>query len=230
MQYLSQYNYSSGNSDLLPEYRYAFALKHNYRNILFTELAYARVSDIISPAITYDSSWNAVYNTLMNLAGKDNVHGSVLLNKEITKSWTISSGYDFYYNGYQDSNGNSLASSIGHSIRLSNQFNYKGWNLFAIYIYNTGDLQSLTERNGPNQWMSATVSKKIWKDTTTISFELNDPFGLYRYTPVRDWNGVHTESIMQYATKNFALSLTYNFGKKITVKQRENNLEEMKRM
>src|SRR5690606_23689424 len=133
--------------------------------------------------------------------------------------WTVSSNYNFYHNNYDDTSGSSLAASNGHSISISNQFTFDGWSIFTYYGYNTGDLQSLTERNGPNQWMSATVSKKIWKDTTTIALELNDPFNVYRHKASRNWNGVQSETNMQFATQNASLSFTYNFGKKMEIRQ-----------
>ncbi len=228
--YLSQYTLSSGNPNLLPEYRYAFALKHNFKNKLFTELSYARVSDIINPIISFDSAYNAVHTLLVNLSNKHNAHFSATYNQEVTNWWTLTAAYNFYFNRYQDSNNQLLSKSIGQSISLTNQFNYKSWSLFTFYLFNTGDLQSLTERNGPNQWMNGTIAKKIWKDTATISLELNDPFGIYSYTPVNNWNGVRTESTMQFATQNVSLGFRYFFGKKMELQRHESVVEESRRM
>jgi len=100
----------------------------------------------------------------------------------------------------------------------------------AFYNYNTGDLQSLTERNLSNQWMNASVAKKLWHDTAVVKLSVDDPFGLYHYKPVTDWNGVETRSDMQFSTQSLSLAFTYNFGRKLNVRNRDTKSEEEKRL
>jgi hypothetical protein len=229
LSYLSQYSVSSGNPDLLPQYKNSITLRHNYKNMLFSEVSCGRVSDMINPVIDYDEASKIVLKTLHNYAQKYNVHAGVSLNKELRPWWTLTSSCDFYFNEYRDSS-RFLASSTGQSFSISNEFKLKGWSFFAHYNYNSGDLQSLVERNGNSQWMATSIAKKMWKDTATVKISFEDPFALYRYTPHSSWNGVTTDSRMQYQTQSVTLAFTYNFGEELNIKHRESKSEIEKRL
>jgi hypothetical protein len=168
--------------------------------------------------------------TLHNYAEKYNVHGGVYLNKEIRPGWTISTSYDYYFNEYRDSSNDFLASSVGHSVSISHELKIKSWTFFAFYNYNSGDLQSLVERNGDSHWISASIAKKMWRDTATVKLSFDDPFALYRYTPHSTWNGVTTDTEMQYATQGINLAFTYNFGEDLNIKHRDSKSEIEKRL
>ncbi len=229
--YLSQYTYTSGNVNLMPEFRHFTELKHNYKNKLFSEISYARVYNTINTGvILYDAVTKALQNTYLNGGSKTNMHCAVVYSEEVAKWWTLSASYEWYHNDYEDSNGNTLAMSDGHSVNVVNQFNYRGWALDTLYAYNSGDLQSATERSKPSHWMEASISKKIWKDTAVVKLSMEDPFHMYRYQAVQNGPGVENSSVNQFATRQYALGFTYNFGKKQDVKQHNSNVEESKRM
>lgn len=230
LSYLSQYSVSSGNPDLLPQYKNSIALRYNYKNRLFSEVSCGKVSDMINPVIDYDEASKIVLKTLHNYADKYNMHAGISLNKELRPWWTLTSSCDFYFNEYRDSSNDFLASSVGYSASISNEFKINKWSFFAFYNYNSGDLQSLIERNGESHWMSASVAKRLWKDTATVKLSVDDPFALYRYTPRSTWNGVTTDSEMQYATQGVNLAFTYNFGEQLNVKNRESKSEIEKRL
>jgi iron complex outermembrane receptor protein len=229
--YLSQYTYTSGNANLMPEFRNFVEAKHNYKNILFSEVSYARVYNTINTgAIIYDAVTRALQNTYGNGGSKTNMHCAVSYSQEVAEWWTLSGSYEWYHNDYQDTNGNSIAISDGHAVSVANQFSYKGWSVDTLYAYNSGDLQSVTERNKPSHWTEASVAKKIWKDTATIKLSAEDPFHLYQYAAVQNGAGIVNSSVNQFATRQFVLGFTYNFGQKQEVKQHNSNVEESKRM
>lgn len=229
--YLSQYSSRGGNPNLLPSFRKSLELKHNYNNHLFSSISVARVNGEVNDVTIYDAVTKAVHFTMANNVNKFNTHFSCNYNQQIVPWWTLMAGYDWYYNDYEDYNGNAVATSHGHSVSINNQFSFSGWNIDTVYVLNSGDLQTAAERNGPNQWMNASVSKKIWKDSATIKLSANDPFAIYIYTPSRNSNGVVMNASSQFATQQFSLGFTYNFGRNGENAQLRNaNSEEAGRM
>lgn len=228
--YLSQYNSRGGNPDLLPALRYRVELSHNYKNRFITSVSGSRVYGIINDVTIYDAVTKAVHFTQMNNANKWVATFSASYNQEIVPWWTLMTSYNYYYNDYETYQGDSIAHSHGHSFAIGNQFHYKGWSIDSFYAYNSGDLQSAIERNGSNHWMNASIGKKIWKDTATIKVSAEDPFAVYRYTPMQDLAGMKIRGNSQFATQQFSLGFTYNIGKKMdNVRQREAS-EEAQRM
>jgi hypothetical protein len=229
--YLSQYNSSGGNPNLLPSYRYRVELTHNYDNKLISSIACSRAYDLINDATLYDAVTKAVHFTKQNNANKWVATFSVSYNQQIVPWWTLMTSYNWYYNDYEDYNGNSIAHSHGHSFAIGNQFNYKGWSVDTFYAFNSGDLQSSIERNGPSHWMNASVGKKIWKDTATIKLSADDPFAVYRYTTTQELQAVNIKGKGQFATQGFSLGFTYNIGKKMdNIREQNSNSEEARRM
>ena len=193
-------------------------------------MTYARVHDINNPVLLYDAVTKAVYTTQKNNANKYNLHFSASCNKQILPWWMFSASYDWYYNDYEDYNGNALAASNGHSFGIYNQFAFGTWTIDTFYNFNSGDLQTLVERNSPNHWMNAGVAKKLWKDTAVVKLSLEDPFGLYRNTATKSWNGVEDHFSNKYATQQASVSFTYNFGKGDGGRHHNNTNEEANRM
>lgn len=231
VSYLSQYESNSGNPELLPAFRNAIALRYNYKSILFSEFSYSKINNTYNPVVLYNAISQSVRHTMQNNANKHNLHFSATCNKQIVPWWTLSASYDWYYNDFVDFNGNSLAFSNGHSFSCHNQFSFGDWDIDTLYAFNSGDLQSLSERNGPNHWINASIARKLWKDAAVIKLAFEDPFDLYRYRPVQSWNGVESTAVNRYATQQAYLSFVYNFGKKADNNQRHNsNTEEAKRM
>ena len=229
-EYLTVLNYRAGNPDLLPEFRNRIALRYNYGSAAFAELSYSRVNNIISPIISYDEASGIVYTTLQNYAFRHNLHGSAHFTREMLKGWQFSLNYDWYFNEFRDSSRSFLASSHGHSIGVRNEISFDKWAIQAYYTYNSGDLQSISERNRANHWFNGNISRKIWRDTAIIRLSFQDPFDQYRHRADQSWNNVDTELTGRYATQSMAIGFTYQFGKAAELKRRERTVEEVKRM
>lgn len=230
VRYRSQYATESGNSNLLPQFRQTISLRHNYKNTVFTEIGGSKSTNLISPELLYDQSAKVVLETLRNYGMKYNLHAGINLNKEMYPWWNLSSSYDYYFNEYRDEQQQVLASSVGQSLALSNELRHGQWSLFLVVQYNSGDLQSLTERNAENIWMEATLSRKMLRDTATLKLSVQDPFRLYHYRPTAEWKGVRTESDLQFATQNLALAFSYNFGQHLNIRRQESKTEEAGRL
>lgn len=231
--YTSRYQYETGNADLMPAFDHTIELRHNYDNMLFSGIEFRRRNNIINPVINYDAASGSVIYTVANNADKNVFHASAYFMRELFKWWNFAASADMYYQAYKLRNEEKIFSeSVGYSFSVQHGFNFaKSWTIDSSYYWASGDLQSMIARNKASQWLSLSVSKKLWKDTTVIKLSLEDPLNAYKQTTVSHWNGVETVSENKYLSQQISFGLTYNFGKqKENVERNNNNLEEAKRM
>ncbi|MBN9485316.1 MAG: hypothetical protein BGO70_02545 [Bacteroidetes bacterium 43-93] len=229
--FISQYSYSGGNPNLLPAFRNYIEFSHNYNNMLYSSAGFRKISNTVNPVNVYNAVTKAVYGTEENYADRYVLQLSTNFNKQLFAWWMMSSSIDLYVNQYTIHKGNArLANSVGADAGMQNQFTFNGWTIDTTVYVATGGLQNLTERNGSSIYIGCGIAKKILKDSATIKLSAEDPFDMYRYTLTKDWQGIHSHSVMGYATQNFSLGFTYNFGKKFESRQHEHNTEEAGRM
>jgi hypothetical protein len=231
--FFSQYYYHAGNPNLLPAYRMYVDLNHNYNNTLFTSVGCGKVNGVITPVLQYTGTTNSIFATWGNYADRFVANASVNFNKQVNKWWLLETYGAAYYNRFYGYKSNRyLAESIGYSIHMHHQFTLKhGWGVDTTIYYNSGDLQNLVDRYGPNYWLGFNVSKKIMKDSATIRLSVEDPFRTYNPNSVSNWNGIETASSLRFNSQSVGLGFTYNFGKKIEgAQQRQANTEEAGRM
>ncbi len=230
MHYLSQYAVTSGNPRLLPQFGNALSVRHNYKNMLFTEATAGHTANMMNHVIIFDEVANTVLETLRNMAQKYNFHASAGIYRALYPWWNLTATYGYYFNEYRSDSNTFMASSHGHSISLGNEFNFKGWTVYGFYQYNSGDLQELTERSKPSHWMNFSVAKKMLKDTTTVKLSVEDPLSVYKYREHSQWKEVEMFTDMQFATRRLSLAFTYNFGARYHIKRSDTETEEVRRL
>ncbi len=231
INYLSQYSYSVGNPELVPEMRQFVELKHNYNGMLVSSVGVRKVTKDINPVLIYDPATKATFSTTKNNATKQVLHISETMNKQLFDWWLLASSADLYLNRYLLEDSPDIRETAGYDISVSNQFTFgHGWSADTSLMYSSGMYQSPIERNLSSYWLSFNVSKKILKDTATIKLSAEDPFNGYAYRPEKEWAGITTKSDMRYASRQFHIGFSYNFGKKFEDKSHNNDVEEAKRM
>jgi len=233
ISYFTQYFYHVGNPNLQPSFRNYIDVSHNYKDMLFTSFGCGKVSGVITPVMEYNPVTNAVFATFGNYADRFVAHGTVTFNKKVAKWWQLSTEGNVYYNKFLTLSGNNvLATSIGYSFHMNHELVLvHGWAVDTTFYYNSGDLQNLIDRYGPNYWLGFNVSKKLLKDTATIRLSVDDPFNMYSVGSTGNWNGIQTASSLKFNSQSIGLGFTYNFGKKLeNTQQRQANSEEAGRM
>lgn len=230
LDYISQYSYSSGNPLLQPEYRNYLELKHNYKNVLFTTLGVSRTSNVVNTVVNYNSANQTIATLPENNATLLTLHQGCSFNKQLFKWWTISVSEDAYMQHFQLNDSGYKVSGGAVSLNLNNQFVFAdGWEIDTFFQCSSGGLQGISEKDLPSQYLSLNVAKKILKDSAIIKLSAEDPFGAYRYAGTTAWNGVQDKFNYKFATQQFSLGFTYNFGKK-QVDTRNYTSDESKRM
>lgn len=70
--------------------------------------------------------------------------------------------------------------------------------------------------------MALVFPKKLFGDTTTVKLNVVDPFGTYNYRWGINVQDIAMKAHNRYNTTEYALSVTYDFGKQID-KMRQRN-------
>lgn len=230
--YFSQYNFFKGNPDLKASYVSFAELKYNYKNAIFLSMAGRQARNVITP--TLGTEGKAVYASFGNNAHYRSGEFSINYNSQLFVWWLLSAGYELNYNAYSDLKNNVIiASAWGHSMWIQHQFTFgKGWSADTSFYIATGDLQNMVDHYATRYWLGFNVSKKIMKDSGTIRLSADDPFVTHRLYSTNDYNGIANALYSRNGTQEIAIGFTYNFGKKNNdaPKQRENNIDEAKRM
>jgi hypothetical protein len=232
ISYFTQYFYHAGNPNLLPSYRTYVDLSHNYNNMLFTSFGCGRVRGVVTPVMYYNNATNAMFATWGNYCDRFVAHGEFNFSKTLNKWWGCTSNVGIYYNQfYTNKPYRLLAESLGYSFNMTHELSLgKGWGMDTTFYYNSGDLQNLIDRYGPNYWLGFNVSKKILKDSATIRLSIDDPFRMYSLNSVSNWNGIETASNLRFNSQAVGIGFTYKFGKSESAQQRQTNTEEANRM
>ncbi|MCW3121713.1 MAG: hypothetical protein JWQ38_1205 [Flavipsychrobacter sp.] len=230
--YSFQYNYSKGNPDLLPVYSNNIELKHSYKNILISTVAFSHATNMIGDISTADDSTKVIYNTSANFAGHSDVYYSLLFNKDLFKWWTLNAGGSVFYavDNAVINNRTRHVEWTGYSLSVNSRFNLgKDWQLEAYAGYNSAGRWSVNATFDANLYMELGLSKKISKH-----FQLNlfaaDPFYLNRVGAHVFADNFRADSKFRYASQLYSVSVTYSFGKSKSAEQRNKSIDEAGRI
>lgn len=231
--FVSQYNYAVGNPNLLPMFTNNIELKHSYRSRFITKVSYSIVNGVFTREISFEKVNNVSRFSTTNNGRKRTASLSIYANSHLNEWWDVTfNGNVFHhmYDGYFAGNDVS-ATSTGVYAQVDTQLRFKnGWyaKCGASYLspFRTAAV------NTHSGWIStnAQISKTMFKDTSTIVLSVSDPFGIYRTTEGIELPHVSTVSSPIYNVRNFALSFSYNFGKKDNDNRQKSRLEEAGRI
>lgn len=216
--FLSQYNYMVGNPDLLPQYSHNIELKHSFKNKLFTTFSYRHTTGIREHVLTQNDTTKVVYSKPLNFANNDNTGLSIIYSTPVFKWWMATFttyGYYTHYTGTLNKKPIDVKGT-GYAFNLNNQFSFaKTWNAECILDYSGPTQESLLRAATTWSYIAGGISKKVLKEAGTVKFLLQDPFHTYSYNVHIRLNDLDTRAHIKYNTCQYALSFTYNFGKKM---------------
>lgn len=217
VEYYSQYNVRTGNPALRPQFTHAIELNGSYKNTVHCNASYRSVSDIINNVARQDNKTFIYYVMPENIAKNTAYEFALTFNKELFKWWEVSAtGYSFYldydgiYDGMAFSNG-----GPGWGFMTSGDLSFNKWKASYWLNANGRSRESSIVTASANMMYGFSVSRRVFHDTTLIKLNVVDPFLTYVY----DYNviiqDVDTHARNVYNTREYALSITYDFGKQI---------------
>lgn len=215
---------------MLPQFSTNCQLSHIYDGKLTTKIYYNYVPSLTTTILKRSAANDkAAYSTVENLGEHRNTGLSLSATKKLLQWWELSVMAFGYYN--ESHNGQQTVSGTGYYFSADSSFVFKnGWRGELHLTYAGPSAEGALERSLPYSYNSCGVSKSILKDSGTLRLYVDDPFMVYRYNTINTSQDVYSESTNQYNTFAARLSFTYNFGKKYEARQRDNNMDEARRL
>jgi hypothetical protein len=162
----------------------------------------------------------------VNIGSNTALEFSLTFNKELYKWWEVSAtayAFNLYYDGIY--NGQPFeVSSGGYGFFTSGDFNF-GNNWKATYWLNAAGKQreSSMAIADSNLMYGMSVSKKLFHDTTLVKLNIVDPFRTYAYGASVQMRDIDSRFTSRYNTMDYALSVTYDFGKQLDRMRQHNS-------
>ncbi len=230
--YSFEYYYDVGNPNLQPQFTHTMELKHSYKNWLISKLSFASTTDVIIDRLTLLDTTKTVYDISENIASNRYVTFQVIFNKDLFKWWSLNvtgTVCDAEYTGPVNNQAKTV-SWYGYSLNTNMQFNLgKGWKMETYAYYTSTGYTSPTQSFSAQSYMEFGVSKKV-KDWLLVKFAADDPLNIYQLGLYNRAGTFNSDGKFRYASRYFALSVNYYFGKKQQAEQRDNSLDEAKRI
>jgi iron complex outermembrane recepter protein len=230
--YESQFSYSVGNPMLRPQMAHNVELTHVYNSMLTSRLSYSNTKNMINGvAYTDKEQANVTYRKPENIAKENTTAMSVTMYKKLLAWWELSvMGYG-YYSEYYDGLADARRYGTGYGVNVDSQFNFKGgWRAESHISFLGRRQEGIYAVAEPAVYNSCGVSKKIFKDSGSVSLNIEDPFFTYRYNWTAGSELLQATGRIQHNTMHYGLSFIYNFGRENGAKQRDNNNDEVRRM
>jgi hypothetical protein len=202
-----------------------------YNSRLTTRAWHSKTTGGFTQVRFKDSRPNTTYRQPINIAEGTNTGMSSSMYKKLLEWWEVNINGWGNYATFSNADTKERSSGMSYGINLDSTFSFKnGWKA-QTHIGFTGPYQDgLYTRVQSAIWTSAGVSKKIMRDSGTISLNIEDPLLAYRHTWAAATSNVIANGRIKYNTIHYGLSFVYNFGRETNGRQRENVTDEAKRM
>lgn len=215
--YVSQYNYETGNPLLGPQYTNNIELKHNYKGKLIFTASCSIVNGVYTDELFFDPS-TKISRYIVTNNGKKRVSAiGAFFSHELADWFEFSTMANTHYAEFWGRfNGKDVfATGTGYYLSLDTQFRLAhGWMASAHTRYASRYRVGILKSVGGSVSMEAQVSKSFFKDTLNVNVGINDPFNLYRYVELYDFENTTGRQVGNYNQKGASVSLSYNFGKR----------------
>ena len=231
-EYLSQFHYEVGNPMLLPQMTHNIELTHVYDG-KFTGRAYCtRATNVMNGVVQKDPNRpNVTFNRGENIAEENTVGMSVTAYNKLLQWWEMSVMGWGYYSDYYDNITKANRFGSGYGVDIDSQFTFKdGWRAETHVGFMGRRQEGIYAVAEPAVYTSAGVSKRVLKDSGSVTLRMEDPFFMYLYNWSVDTGPVQATGTIRHNTMNFNLGFTYNFGRETSGRQRERSTDEARRM
>jgi iron complex outermembrane receptor protein len=226
-EYYGQYNYKTGNPALLPQLATNVELKHSYGDLVTTTLSYGRTASYIYTVPLRGGANGVVNEQPMNVGANRIASMSVAAYKKLLEWCETSLNATGYYQDFETS-GQARYSGYGVSMSVDTTATLKhGWRAQMSMGYSPRYTEYGTV-GVYRPYYSAGVSKKLMKDSATLTLNISDPLRTARASENIDLPQVATKADYEYNTQYFVLGFNYKFGKQRDRADRQSGLSEEK--
>ncbi len=226
------YTIRTGNTELMPSLAHNFDLvlgrtkKSFYANLGF---GYNIVDDVFSQIRTSLSD-TTTQITWQNISGRKEYELSTWTGYTVSKHWKVNLSASYTYNRYSDfdktvrkfRNGGSLTSNLNTNYIIKEIYTATGSFTFNRFANPQGTVKSSLSMNIGLQ--TKTLKKKL-----TVTLNIIDPLVEQKNRSFTYGTNFNLENYSTTQTRNFRLSLGYNFSKKQKTKHASSNKQNLQK-
>lgn len=215
-----------GNPALLPQYTNNFELGWQLGKGLSLTGYVSLTSDIISQLTT--PLGNQVEHQFFNLDRNTSYGLNIEAPFRIMKGWLVNNSFSAYHADYTTRSFHNSRNSF--SIRHNHSIVWPGFMDIDIANSYRSAYANANSRVSDFCFTDIGLTRRILKGKVRIRLSVSDLFNVTRESEQTDYLGAHSEFYQKRQTRNFGLSLNYNFsaGKKFNTKRIEQAASEEK--
>ncbi|MGK0385859.1 MAG: hypothetical protein ACI849_000464 [Patiriisocius sp.] len=225
--FINENNFNDGNPNLVPAIDSKYTLSYSYKNTWFLEAYYWRIQNPLEALRFQNNDTRVLQNINSNMIEEYQYSLDLVFAKPLTSWWylqVVTSGF-FIENEFfalQSSQETAVVNTYGFYGQMYNGFTLSERlgltsDITVLYISNL-IFGSYMYKNQFN--LSASVRKKLWKDSASVTLGVDDIFNTNNI-PVSSRYGNQDNSYFARAeSRLFRLGFVYNFG---NARLRDNN-------
>lgn len=229
------YAYNQGNPDLRPAFINNIEIEYSYKNNFITNLYYSHTSDLFDYITILDTDTKIEKITPLNFQTTQLIGVSQTVMVSPFHWWDLYINMDVYYSYAKSkiSITEPQLSGWNGSMSISNDFALRKkkdlfFNISAEYATKGVDGMDRMSSFGE---LTAALKWKTLKEKLIITLSAYDIFDTYHAKVTSYSNGIKAEYKNYYDRRSVRLSVSYNFGKKITPKRNSSkNIQEYSRL
>ena len=223
--FIDQFTIRQGNPDLKPFFTNDYGISYNYKNQLNISAGYSIIKNaygLIYSNVQQGNN-NVIIQTRQNISFRKFKDLAVDYTHSLKKWWNFTGSvflFNNHFSAYPSANLPAVSATVC-IMSVSNQFPLKkGWTLDASGLYRSKRLEGGFIHALPTYSFSVGASKKLLKNKGTLTFNMNDPFGLFRTDTYTEQSSFYSKTNNRPENRWLTATFNYRFGKATNQRRR----------
>lgn len=208
--------FTFGNPQLSPEYSDSYEFSYIFlSNIInITPIAFYRKSYDVITSYSYLLDTNITATTYKNSATGYSYGIDFIVSSSAFKWWNLNSTFSFYKSKYNDNSSSAYSSEEGYSWKANIRSFFTFEELFDVEVFYEYDGKRInaTGYSEPSQGLDISVNKSFLNKKLKLGIRAEDIFDTRKWASETNGTGVRTYYNYRWDTRQFVLTLNYNFG------------------
>ena len=225
--YTDARNFRAGNPDLKPEYTDAYEGGYllNTNKFNFYSGLYFRKTKGGIERITLVVDVDTTLQIPVNLAKRQSYGAEANATLDLVKWWTFSGNINVYrvvtngnFNGV-----NYKSDNLGWDTRINSRMRFPKDVDFQVLFTYRGPQQTTQGSLKPFYMLNAGISKDLFKNNATLTFNVRDVLNSRRFRYVINQQDFYSENEFRWSKRSYSVTLTYRLNQKKKPAKRSEN-------
>lgn len=231
--YLDPYTWAQGNPYLRPQYTNSFQVTQTLKQKYILVLGYALTKDAMAEVPVQDNETRTTVFSQRNVDNFENISANLVVPVKVLPKWEMNNNLTVAYQNYsmvlqEQALKNDQLFFMGQSnhtvqlpekIKMEVNAGYQSAGVYGLYKISS------------NWWVDAGLKRSFLNDKLDLGLNVTDIFRTRRIQGAANFNGNINTFNQYFGAQSVRLNLSYRFnkGEKFEMKNRNSNLEELRR-